>query len=125
MQKFTKNDKDKVRMELLDPDFIIGTAEVLTFGAKKYEAENWKKATGKDIARYEGAILRHLMAYRKGEKIDPETGLSHLYHISCNTMFLAYFDRHRTENIGQTHIKFSDNDDGDINAGCSVWGCLK
>jgi hypothetical protein len=36
--------------------------------------------------------MRHTLDYLQGEKIDKETGLSHLYHISCNLMFLEHFD---------------------------------
>ena len=89
---FKKDDQQKPRMELLDPNFLIGVANVLTFGAEKYEAYNWQKADEEGIERIKGAMLRHQMAYMKGEKIYPETGLSHMYHISCNAMFLAYFD---------------------------------
>ena len=105
-QVFIKNDRDKPRMELLDPDFMIGVANVLTFGAEKYDAYNWQKADTEGIERIKGAMLRHQMAYMNGEITDPETGLNHMYHISCNAMFLAYFDRHKTENPKQAHIDF-------------------
>ena len=113
METFKKNDNDKPRMELLDPEFMIGVAQVLTFGAKKYEAYNWQKADDEDIERIKGAMLRHQMAYMGGEKVDPETGLNHMYHISCNAMFLAYFDRHHKEHLDQAVMVFED--DGAIN----------
>ena len=100
-EAFKKDDTEKPRMELLDPDFMVGVAQVLTFGANKYAANNWKKATPSDTERIKGAILRHLMAYMGGQKIDPETGLNHMYHISCNAMFLSYFDKHPSEHAAQ------------------------
>ena len=108
---FQKADKDKPRMELIDPEFMTGLAQVLTFGAKKYEAENWKKATPEDISRIMGAMLRHQTAHMGGETVDPETGLNHMYHIACNAMFLAYFDRHKGENAFQTEIDFHSLED--------------
>ncbi len=105
---FKKNDAEKPRMELLDPDYMLGVAQVLTFGAKKYDAYNWQKANEDDIERIKGAILRHQMAYMNGEIVDPETGLNHMYHIGCNAMFLAYFDRHRVENENQARMVFED-----------------
>lgn len=90
---FQKKDQEKPRMDLLEPDFMLGVAQVLTFGAEKYGAHNWKKAEVKDIERIKGAMLRHQMAYIKGEIEDPETGLNHMYHIACNAMFLSYFDK--------------------------------
>lgn len=91
---FLKDDNNKIRLELLDFRFVEGIGEILTMGAKKYEANNWQKA--EDASRYEGALLRHLAAYMKGEKVDPESGLPHVYHMGCNLMFLDYFDRKET-----------------------------
>jgi hypothetical protein len=89
-----KFDDAKIRVELIDPNFILGISKILTFGAKKYAANNWKKgSTDEDQQRYLGAALRHLLAYMDGQKIDPESGESHLYHLGCNLMFLDYFDR--------------------------------
>lgn len=90
-EAFTKYDNHKIMPSLIEPEYIIGTAEVLTIGAVKYSKDNWKRCD--DIDRYKDALLRHTYAYLSGEKIDPETGKSHLYHMSCNLMFLDYFDR--------------------------------
>jgi len=88
-----KFDGGKPMVSLVEPKFILGVAEILTFGAEKYGKNNWKEAKEDDIHRYKDALLRHLMAYNDGEKIDKESGHSHLYHIGCNLMFLDYFDR--------------------------------
>ena len=94
-EQFMKADNEKNRLELIDPEFIEGLGRILTFGANKYEAYNWMKAgSDEDRNRIFGALMRHLMAYRRGELIDKETGESHLYHATCNLMFLDYFDRH-------------------------------
>lgn len=90
---FIKFDDNKLRLELLEPEFIKGIGKIITFGANKYEANNWKKASGEHQQRIKGALLRHLFAYLGGEEYDPETGESHLYHAGCNLMFLDYFDR--------------------------------
>ncbi len=90
---FKKNDNNKNRLELIEPQFILGLGQVLTFGAEKYDAHNWKKASDpENIERIKGALLRHLMAYLGGEQNDPETKISHLHHCSCNLMFLNHFD---------------------------------
>ena len=86
-QKF---DQDKIRMELLAPEGLEGIAEVLTFGSKKYGDRNWEK--GIEYSRVFGAIMRHLWAWWKGEKLDPETGLSHLSHAACGLMFLQTYE---------------------------------
>jgi hypothetical protein len=81
-----KYDDDKPRMELLDPYAIEELAKVLTFGANKYAAHNWRKGLAK--SRLIAAALRHLFAYLAGQDKDPETGLSHVAHAMCCCMFL-------------------------------------
>lgn len=89
-----KFDTDKVRLELLPPEFLISVAQVLTFGAKKYTAGNWATGDGFTWSRLYGAILRHLMAWASGEDKDPESGLSHLGHAGCMLAFLiAHVER--------------------------------
>lgn len=87
-----KDDKEKNRLDLIEPEFIEGVGKVLTFGANKYEPNNWQKVEDAED-RYYAAALRHLIAWRKGEKTDPESGLSHLDHVACNIMFLQHFER--------------------------------
>ena len=71
---------------------LEGCVEVLTFGAEKYARENWKKVPdGKN--RYFAALMRHLTAWQNGEKVDPESGKSHLDHAMCNLYFLKNFDK--------------------------------
>jgi len=87
-QKF---DADKVRMDLLSVPAMNGIATVLTFGAQKYSAHNWRK--GFKWSRLYGAALRHLTAHMSGEGIDPESGLSHLDHAACCLMFLQEHEK--------------------------------
>ena len=91
MSEFVKQDSGKLRISLIEPQFIKGTAEVLTMGAEKYSAGNWKNC--EDRKRYEDALLRHIYDYLQGNKCDDESGVSHLYHAACNLMFLDSFDR--------------------------------
>jgi len=76
---------DKLMLELVEADFIEGTAAVLTHGAKKYAPDNWKRGMGEDDVV--GSLLRHLYAFRRGEYRDKESGLDHRYHLACNVMF--------------------------------------
>jgi hypothetical protein len=93
VSEFIKNDSRKNRLELIEPEFIKGLGRIVSFGAEKYSARNWQKADPEDVERIKGAMLRHIMDYLSGDKIDMETGESHLYHAACNIMFLDYFDR--------------------------------
>lgn len=87
-----KFDSEKLRWDLLDIESVEDLVKILTFGASKYEANNWQKVDNA-TERYYAALMRHLVAWRKGEKIDPESGYNHLAHVFCNTMFLIWFDR--------------------------------
>lgn len=80
-----KFDEGKAPMDLLDYSALEQIAQVLAFGARKYEAHNWRK--GISVSRNLAAALRHIMKYTAGEKIDPESGLSHLAHAGCCVMF--------------------------------------
>ena len=86
-----KNDQGKNRLDLIEPEFIEGIGEVLTFGATKYEPNNWQNVEDAED-RYYAAALRHLMAWRRGEVVDEESGLSHLKHAATNLMFLLHFE---------------------------------
>jgi hypothetical protein len=82
----------KPRLELVPYDCIEEIAEVLTYGANKYEANNWTR--GARWGRYFAALLRHAFAWWRGEDKDPETGFSHLAHVGCNLVFLMSYQRH-------------------------------
>lgn len=86
MGDFLKFDSTKPRLALVPPSLIIGVAKVLTYGAKKYKVNNWRKTP--DIESYISALDRHLLAWRSGEELDPESGLHHLEHAACNIAFL-------------------------------------
>lgn len=87
-----KQDGGKPRMDLIAPEMLVGTANVLAFGAAKYAERNWEK--GMSWGRCFGALMRHLWAWWGGQRVDAETGMSHLHHAACCLMFLiAYEER--------------------------------
>jgi len=89
-----KFDGNKVRMDLVFdgmPNALEGLGQVLTFGARKYAAHSWRQVEeGRE--RYKAALIRHLIAHAKGEKLDPESGLPHLAHALCNSAFIYELD---------------------------------
>lgn len=86
-----KFDGGKPRYGLLPPIALKETAKVLTFGAEKYEADNWQKVPDAK-RRYFDAMQRHLWDWQAGEVNDPDSGLHHLAHALCNCMFLLEHD---------------------------------
>lgn len=92
MKPGTKYDLGKLRYDLLDPCFEEELVQVLTYGTQKYADDNWKHVEPLR-ARYYAAFRRHVAAWRKGEKIDQESGLPHLAHAACCLMFISWADR--------------------------------
>jgi len=80
----------KAPMHLIPPYALEQTAWVHKFGAERYGPFNWRK-TGVCATTYVSAIMRHLNAWRDGEDLDPESGISHIAHIasSCNILLDA------------------------------------
>ena len=83
----TKNDTDKVRLDLLPPSALLLIGEVLTYGARKYGDNNWRQVE-KGQSRYLAATLRHLMAHMSGHPIDEESELSHLAHAATSLLMM-------------------------------------
>jgi len=86
-----KYDKDKPQWSLLPFKALTEVVEVLTYGAKKYAPDNWKKVPDAR-RRYIDAGFRHFTAYASGEARDPETGKHHLAHAICCLLYLVAFD---------------------------------
>lgn len=88
-EKGMKFDDEKPRYDLLPPYAIDTMCKVLTFGAKKYSPDNWKKV---ERVRYIAAAMRHMFALLRGETYDSETGLHHGAHAMCCLSFIVEKD---------------------------------
>lgn len=86
-----KHDAGKRDWSLAPYDSIEEIIKVLEFGAKKYAKDNWKQGEGFKYSRTFNAIMRHMLAFMRGEDNDPETGLSHWAHVGCNVLFILHF----------------------------------
>jgi hypothetical protein len=86
-----KFDNDKLQYGLLPPLALKATVDVLTFGAQKYEPNNWIHVP-ESKRRYFDALQRHVWAWKEGEQYDPESGKHHLAHAMCCLMFLYEHD---------------------------------
>ena len=85
-----KDNVGKLRADLIPSEPIEALAAILTFGSKKYDDNNWME--GLSFREVYAAMLRHLLAYRRGEYIDHESGHPHLDHAFCNLAFLIYYN---------------------------------
>ena len=72
----------KVRVSLLSPEFILGTASAMQVGVDKYAQGDY--LNGDKLSKYYEKVQRHVLAYWSGEDNDPESGLCHLYHAAAD-----------------------------------------
>lgn len=86
-----KFDQEKPAMDLMPPLMELEASKVLTFGAQKYDAENWRHVD--DLhARYRSAAKRHINALKQGQMFDEESRLHHAAHAVCCLMFIGEVD---------------------------------
>jgi dATP/dGTP diphosphohydrolase len=82
-------DSGKAPIHYLDRHTLEAMAQVIAYGAAKYDEWNWRG--GMAWSKVYDSAMRHLMAWNSGETQDPESGLSHLAHAACNIMFLIQY----------------------------------
>lgn len=91
IEKGRKFDESKPKWHLIPWKELEEIVFVLNHGAQKYSAYNWQKVQpGKE--RYFDACIRHLVAWRNGERFDKESKLNHLAHAGCCLLFMLWFD---------------------------------
>ena len=90
MKEGIKYDKDKPDYSLIPPFALDDVVKVLTFGAKKYDRNNWKLLENLDD-RYFAAAQRHIWQLKKGQLFDEETGVHHAAHAIACLMFILEF----------------------------------
>lgn len=85
---------DKLRWELLPVDALTEVVKRYTHGANKY-APNGYVDVDNPIERYYAALMRHLVAWRLGQKYDPDApDLTHLSAVAWNALTLIWFELH-------------------------------
>jgi hypothetical protein len=94
-----KYDQGKPQMSLISSTALVELAKVMSYGSGKYQPHNWRK--GFKWSRIMDAAMRHLIAYNGGERVDSETGITHLAHAMANLMMLIEFEKN---NIGEDDL---------------------
>lgn len=92
-----KKDAGKLRLDLIPVDAMEELSKVYAFGAQKYAEHSWEG--GMKLSRVYAALLRHLFAWWRGEDRDPESGLSHLAHVTWNAVALLTYTLRGTRNV--------------------------
>lgn len=94
-----KFDEDKLRYDLIPVLAQEEVVKVITLGAKKYDPENWKNVP-EGRRRYYAAAMRHMEAWRKGEKED-EIGTHHIANAISNLMFILEKELQGWEDVSE------------------------
>ena len=92
-----KFDSGKLRYDLIPVLAQEEVVKVITLGAEKYDPENWKRVP-EGRRRYYAAAMRHMEAWRKGEKQD-EIGTHHIANAISNLMFILEKELQGIEDI--------------------------
>ena len=83
----------KIPLEHLITSVLADDARCHKHGADKYGVRNWR--VDKILAStYEGAMLRHLIAWIEGEDEDPDSGLPHLTHLRACCAVVLDAEKH-------------------------------
>lgn len=89
-----KGQKNEQYSQLYWP-FIADLARVYAFGSIKYSRGNYAKGYSWSLSL--DAAMRHIAAFAQGERLDPESGLSHLAHAAWHMSALFLFNEHHPE----------------------------
>lgn len=82
-----KDDREKLPLSQVPRGIVEAIGAVKLFGTKKYkDPDSWKLVENQ---RYWDAALRHVEAARNDMwAIDEESGLPHIWHLSCDLAFI-------------------------------------
>ena len=94
--KSKKLDDNKLKWYLMPVYSLEQIMQVLNFGAKKYGDNNWQQLNNFND-RYYSACLRHIFAWKNGEKIDKESNCHHLSMVVWQCFTLMMYEKY---NIG-------------------------
>ena len=83
-------DEGKPRVDLIPPEAMMELGKLYAAGAKKYADRNWER--GMPWSQCLGPLMRHLFKWMAGERLDPETGLSHMTHVAWNAIALVTYE---------------------------------
>lgn len=103
--------KTKPQLHLIPKASMEAQAAALDCGRQKYGFYNWRE-TKVAANTYIAAMLRHLAAYKEGEDLDPESGVSHLGHVMASAAILL--DAQKVGTLVDDRVKTKESDSGEV-----------
>ncbi len=103
-----KEDKGKLRYDLLPPYALSELAKVYTYGADKYTDNNWRK--GMKWGRIFGALMRHLWKFWAKRERDKESGILHLSHALWGVVTLLEYSNGNKYSMFDDRAEFNDSE---------------
>ena len=91
-----RKEKKLAQYALIPVDALEELAKVFGYGAEKYSENEWRQ--GMPWSWNLSAVFRHIAAFQKGEKVDPESGLHPLAHAMAHLTMLHTYD---TQGLGE------------------------
>lgn len=91
IEKFKKNDQGKLRWDLMPVEAMEEVIKVFGFGATKYGDFNWQKNDA-ELMRLSASVDRHHNDWKKGRKLDHESGLYELAHMVTTGLMLLHHE---------------------------------
>jgi len=83
-------DEGKVRHDLIPAWALERIAEVYTYGAQKYDDDNWLK--GMKWWKIQGPLERHYNKWKRGRVKDDESNCYHLAMVAWNAIALMVYE---------------------------------
>lgn len=84
-----RHNENKLRYDLLPPEFIEALVDHFTKNLEKYPERNWER--GMDWLKCFASIMRHCWAWIRGEDFDQENGRHHMIAVAWNAMAIYIY----------------------------------
>lgn len=81
----------KLPINLIPTSAMYALADVLEYGATKYDDHNWRRGMKWSVPY--SCAMRHLLKWFEGEERDEESGREHLSHVMANIAMLVEFSK--------------------------------
>lgn len=112
-------DEGKVRHDLIPAWALEKIAEVYTYGAQKYDDNNWLK--GMKWSKVQGPLERHYNKWKRGRIQDEESNCYHLAMVAWNAIALMVYQKNKLGTDDRCPITLDMMDDDDRQEMIEMW----